>query len=117
MHRVPLMNWLRRARPTSVSGRDPSFIPGAVALVMSLLLTPVMSTAGEQSAELRQQSDARTVVVSGRVQHVHGARLFALGDTSGTYMNRLVVVPNIDALPALGSVVVVGGVLRSIDQP
>ena len=110
------MNWLRRAKPTSVSGRDHSFTPGAIALAVSLLLTPVMSTAGEQSAEPRQQSGARTVVVSGRVRHVHGARLFALGDPSGTDKNRLVVVPNIDALPALGSVVVVGGVLRSIDQ-
>ena len=85
-------------------------------MVVSLLLTPVMSTAGEQSAEPRQQSDARTVVVSGRVgtSTAHGCLRWMI--QSGTYRNRLVVVPNIDALPALGSVVVVGGVLRSIDQ-
>lgn len=116
MHSDPHMKWLRRAKSTSVSGRDNSITPGAVAVMVSLLLTPVIATAGEQPAEQRQQSSARTVVVSGRVGHIHSARLFALDETSVTSKNRLVVVPNINALPALGSLVVVGGVLRSIDQ-
>jgi hypothetical protein len=42
--------------------------------------------------------------------------VFALEDPSGTRANRIVVVPNINALPAVGAVVVVGGVLRPIEQ-
>jgi hypothetical protein len=106
MHTEPHTIWLPRAE----------HIRRAIAVTVSLLLTPLISTAEQQPTESILQSGVRTIVVSGRVGHVHGSRVFALEDPSGTHANRIVVVPNINALPAVGSVVVVGGVLRPIEQ-
>ena len=106
MHTEPHTIWLPRAE----------HVRRAIAVTVSLLLTPVISTAEQQPAESHRQSGVRTIVVSGRVGHVHGSRVFALEDPSGAQANRIVVVPNINALPAVGSVVVVGGVLRPIEQ-
>jgi len=67
-----------------------------------------------QAQTTTESAGTHSIVVSGRVRDIGSEQLFSLDDPSGNA--RLVLVPRGGSIPPEGSTVVVGGVLRRLDQ-